>query len=346
MGAITKKTRSAVLVILIMGDMIASGAPAQQTQFKQTRPLVLAARMPLPQSVGGRLDHFTLDTKHNRVIVSALANNTVEVVNMVGQRHMTTISGMDEPQDPLYIPEVNKLFVANGGGKVNIYEGDSYKLIKELEIGDDADLMAYDAKENKLYVGYGEGTGAIGIIDPKTNERVNTDFMLPEHPERFRLEENGPRIFVNLPVASAIGVIDRHTREMKTWPYAAAKTNFAMALDEADHRLFVHFRNPSQLTIWDTDSGKVVATLPGIIDIDDIYYDAPRKRIYMTGAEGYIQVIQQKNPDNYEEIARIPTFVGARTSGWFTSRPRTGLVVAVPANSTQGAELWLYMVQD
>ncbi len=332
------------IMTTVLIALLVDGVWAQQpAPSSESAPLVLAARIPL-KNVTGRMDHFTMDRKHNRVIVSALGNDTVEVVGMFGQRQIQTIPGQDGPQGVQYVQEFDKLFVANDDGKVNIYDGTSYKSIDVIDFQDGADNLRYDEAEKRVYVGYGDG--AIGMIDAKTNQRLSGDFKLDEHPESFQLETKGPRIFVNLPVASVVGVIDRRTGTMTRWPYTGAKTNFAMALDEDSHRLFVNFRNPSRLVVFNTDSGTVVATLPVVTDCDDIYYDAARKRIYLTGAEGFIDVIRQVDPNKYVALARIPTFPGARTSGWFTSRPRTGLLVAVPATSTQGAELWFFQVQD
>jgi DNA-binding beta-propeller fold protein YncE len=337
-----QKTATIVLLGLVV-LFLREGLAQQPASSQEDAPLVHAARIPLGVVVG-RIDHFTMDRKHNRVIVSALANNTVEIVDMVGQRQSQTITGQDGPQGVLYVQEFDKLFVANDGGKVNIYDGSSYKFIDAIDFKDDADNLRYDETEKRVYVGYGDG--AIAMIDANTNQRLPREFKLDEHPESFQLETRGSRIFVNLPVANSVGVIDRRTGAMTKWKFEGSITNFAMALDEDNHRLFVNFRNPSRLVVFDTGSGAVVATLPVVVDCDDLYYDVVRKRIYLTGAQGFVDVIRQVDANTYLPVARIRTYVGARTSGWFTSRPRTGLIVAVPANSTQGAELWFFQVQD
>ena len=117
-----------------------------------------------------------------------------------------------------------------------------------------------------------------------------------------------------------------------------------MALDEADHRLFIVSRKPAQLVVFDTDSGSTVATIPCVNDSDDLYYDAERKRIYVLGGEGFVSVIEQTDPDHYRTLAKIPTTVGARTGLWYAKRDR--LYLAVPATSKQGASLWVYSPED
>ena len=61
-----------------------------------------------------------------------------------------------------------------------------------------------------------------------------------------------------------------------TWPIVSAQNNFPMALDEANHRLFVGTRDPPKLVVFDTNSGKVISILDIAKDPDDIFYDAER----------------------------------------------------------------------
>jgi hypothetical protein len=121
-----------------------------------------------------------------------------------------------------------------------------------------------------------------------------------------------------------------------------------MALDEANHRLFVVTREPPRLLVVDTGSGYVIATLPCVQDSDDLYYDAARKRIYAAGGEGYISVFQQQDADHYRLLAKIPSQLGARTAGYFGKLGKgfDRLFVAVPARGDHGAEVLIYTIQD
>jgi hypothetical protein len=121
-----------------------------------------------------------------------------------------------------------------------------------------------------------------------------------------------------------------------------------MALDEADHRLFVATRTPPRLAIFDTISGHLIAALPVVQDADDLFYDAGRKRIYVAGGEGYISVFHQDDPDHYNVLAKIQTAVGARTAGYF-GKGKKGFdrfYLAVPARADHHAEVRIYTVQD
>jgi hypothetical protein len=84
-----------------------------------------------------------------------------------------------------------------------------------------------------------------------------------------------------------------------------------MALEEVDHRLFVVTRKPARLLVLDTPSGKPVASSPTVGDADDAFYDSARKRIYVSGGEGFIDIFEQDRPDQYQCVGRIPTASGA-----------------------------------
>jgi len=322
---------------------------AQSPTSEEAPPLRLIQQIPLP-GVQGRIDHFTVDGERERMIFSALGNNTVEVVSLFAGKLVHTITGAEEPQGVVYIPENDRVVVANAGdGKVRIYDGTSFELVKTIDFGKDPDNIRYDAAARRIYVGYGEDEGgAIGVIDAMTDEQVGGDYKTGGgHPESFQLEKSGPRMFVNNPDGGNIVLaIDRHTRSVSKWELHGNRFNFPMALDEANHRLFVGTRRPSKLNVLNTEIGEVVATLVCAGDADDMYYDARTRRIYVIGGAGFISVIEQRGPDHYQLKANIPSSIGARTGYYYPTHDTDRLYVAVPARAGQGAELWVYEVQD
>src|SRR5439155_26111472 len=191
--------------------------------------------------------------------------------------------------------QVNCLYVANArDGSLRIFDGTSSQLLKSIALGDDADNLRYDSGDNQVWVGY--GSGALGAIDKDGGKMA--DIKLDAHPESFQLERNGSRIFVNLPRSRKIAVIDRQTKSVVTsWVTGGPQANFPMVLDEANHRLIVVCRTPARMVVLDTASGIVIATIPTVGDSDDVFSDQSRKRIYATGGEGGIAVVQQQDAD-------------------------------------------------
>src|SRR5580765_4529489 len=231
-------------------------AMTRNLEAEEAGPLRLIQTIPL-RNVEGRIDHMAVDLKGERLFIATLGNNTVEIVDLRAGKHMETITGLHEPQGVGFVPEFNKIFVANAqSGACEVFDGSSFKRIKRIKLSDDADNIRYDAAARRVYVGY--GSGGLGIIDAATGDQLG-EIKLDSHPESFQLEKSGPRIFVNIPTSQTIAVVDREKRAAVTaWPVGDAKANFPMALDETHHRLFVGFRNPAKLTVFDTESGKVV----------------------------------------------------------------------------------------
>src|SRR6266566_3472480 len=207
------------------------------------RPLILSGSVPM-EGVKGRFDHFA--SGQGQVYISALGNNTVEVISIFGGTVEHTMTGVPGPQGVAFSPEANKLFVASEKGKLYIYDGDSFKLITTMNFEGGADNLRYDATNKRVYVASGddEKTSAIVAVDAMTNKRLDEVYKLGAEPESFQLEKSGPNIYVNLPEPKQIAVINRTTKEITRWPISVAQ-NFPMDLDEADHRLFVASREPA-----------------------------------------------------------------------------------------------------
>jgi len=322
-----------------------SKAALAQTPSREILPLQLEEQIPVP-GVAGRLDHFTADAKRRRLFVSALGNNTVEVIDVFAGRVVHSIRGLAQPQGPLYVPGVDKLYIANAeDGKVRVYEGANYALRKTLDFGKDPDNMRYDEASKMVFVGFGEDDGGIAMIDPKTDERTDNIYKTEGHPESFQVESSGGHIFVNVHDAgNVVESIDRKSGAVTKWPLKGLRGNYAMALNEEDHRLFTISRKPPMMVVLDTQTGNEVARLRAAGECDDVFFDASRKRIYVIGGEGVISVVQQNDPDHYESVANVPSSIGIRTGYFFTRRDR--FYVGVPAKGNEPAQVWTYEAQD
>jgi len=293
-------------------------------------------------SVKGRIDHFGVDLKQRRLFVAALGNDTLEVVDVKSGRLQRSLDGFGEPQGVLYLPEFDRIYVANGSAnRVDILDGTSLARIKSSERLNDADNVRYDAGARKVYVGY--GNGALRALDPATGGSSG-DIRLAAHPESFQLETRGTRIFVNVPPAPHVAVVDRAKQSVvATWDVPGAESNYPMALDESGRRLFVGARKPAVLLVYDIDSGKVVAKQPIGEDTDDIFFDPERKRLYVVCGEGRIDIVRQENPDRYSLEGTVRTAPRARTGLFVPEEGR--LYVAAPAIGTSPAKLLTYRLR-
>jgi len=322
------------IVIALAGNCLAAAeSNGAELQLKQT--------IPLP-GVEGRIDHLDFDAANERLFVCALGNNTAEVLDLRKSERVHTITGLGSPQGLVYIPELNRLFIANDkGGILKIYDAKSFQSVGELNFKDDADNVRYDDASKRIYIGF--GSGGIAKVNAPEGKQIGS-IELSAHPEAFELEKNGKRIFVNVPNSRQVAVIDRDEgKVVATWKTDLAFGNFPMAFDEANHRLFIGCRMPSKLVVLDADSGDIVAKIDISGDPDDVFYDSKRHRIYAICGAGKIDIIEQTDPSNYKAVTKIDTADGART-GLFVPE-RDTLFVAVPHRGSQHAEIRAYRVE-
>jgi hypothetical protein len=276
--------------------------------------------------------------KRQRLYVAALGNDSLEVIDLNAGNVLPGVKGPKKPCGVRVLPESGEIVLASGeDGKVRVYSP-ALKLLGTVDGLDDADNVRLSPDAKLAYVGFGDG--AIAIIDPRAYRKI-AEVKLDGHPESFQLEQKGRRLFVNVPSAKQVEVIDLQKRSViAKWPVREARDNFPMALDEAHGRLLVACRSPARLLVIDTGNGKTVQSLDCVGDADDLFYDAEAKQIYLTGGGGAFTIVRQNDPDHYAVVGTIATAPGARTSCFI---PQTGrLYVAVPHRGAQGAELRVF----
>ena len=301
-------------------------------------PLRLEASIALP-AVAGRIDHLALDPKKGRLFVAALGNGTVEVVDLAAGKPTQTFLGLEEPQGVLFLADREALAAACGGdGVLRFFGVDPPKPLSAIKGRPDADNLRLDGKARRIYLGY--GAGALSIVDAETFTAVG-EVKLAGHPESFQLEKVGSRIFVNVPSAHQVAVVDREKRAVvAAWKLEGAGQNFPMALDEERRRLYIGCRKPPRLVVLDTVTGMQIASEEASGDADDLFLDPATGRIYISCGEGYLDVFRREDTGRPVRVARIETAPGARTS--LLSPELKRLYLAVPRAEGREAEIRIY----
>ena len=337
-----KSVSISVVTLLFIASVFASAAENDSS-------LHLVGKIPLPALREGDFDHFAKDIEGHRLFLTGEANGTVEVFDSISNKHTHTITGLKSPHALLYRKDTNRLFVVDGdASRIRIYDATTFRLVGQIMLAIDADSMAYDADTKYLYVVNG-GRAAktpyslISVIDTDASKKLRDIKIDTNWVEALALEKTGPRLFCVLTSQNAIGVMDRTGSSLTaTWSLPeGSKRPVSLGLDEQNHRLFVATREPGQLIVLNSDTGKAVAQVATVGMIDDLSFDPKLKRIYLAG-DGSIEIYSQKDPDHYSLAGKVP--------GGF--RAKTGLLVpewnryylAVPRHQAHHAEVRVYKV--
>jgi len=328
------KSRYQVLVLML--STVLSDCNGQKEFGNKYVSLQKTIELP---DVNGRIDHLAIDEFRHIAYMAALGNNTVEVIDLPAGKDIRTIKNLHEPQGVEYLSFSHSIFVANGGtGICNFLDATTFQPKAALDFKDDADDVRYLSNDKTIYVGF--GNGGIAIINEETKSEIGK-IPLKGHPEGFQVDAKSKRIWVNVPTANLIEVLDgKNLKEITQWKTDGLNANFPMAYDSVRHRLFVCFRSPARLLILDSETGQHIASLPCAGDADDLFYDAGIKKIIVTGGSGYIDIFSQDSENAWSQAAHVFSAKGARTSLLIPATHE--LLLAVPRKAGQTAALRIY----
>ena len=312
--------------------------------------LRLAGRHDLPGYTGD-FDHFEYDLKGNRLWLAAEDHATLDVFDLKTLQMQKSLKGIvATPHGILYVPEKNWLIVTDSGGDMltRVIDASSYKVTQTVKLAaPGADAMGYDASSKRLYVVNG-GRDAkmqetyLSVLDPVTLQRHGDLKFDTEKVEAMAIESKGNKLYINVTGKQYMAVVDKATLAvLATWPIKEAEQNAPVAFDETNKRLFVITRKPGKLIIVNADTGASIASFKAPERCDQVIWDAANRRIYALGGEGYIGVFQQKDPDQYEELARVQSGQGAKT-GILVPELKRLYVAVSPGEAKAGAAILRY----
>jgi len=298
------RIRRASIAALLLGLLV---TPAARTE----EALSLEGKIALP-GVAGRIDHMAVDFARKRLLVAALGNGSLDVVDLAGGHRFKQIAGLHEPQGVSYAQKPDLVAVASAGdGSVRFFRGEDLAPTGNLALGSDADNVRIDPRTGYLLVGY--GGGGLAIIDPGKRSKIG-DIKLAAHPESFQLDASSGRVFVNVPDAGQIAVIDLAAgKQIASWTVPGLSANFPLAIDVSGAAVAAVFRRPAKLVLVDRMTGAATQRLDTCGDADDVFFDAKRRRIYVSCGAGAVDVFQGEAAV-YRPLARVETSSGARTS--------------------------------
>jgi hypothetical protein len=299
--------------------------PASARAAEPQTPVTLLSTTYLPEIIGD-FDHFAVDLKRNRLFVSAEVHHSIEMFDLKTGAHLQSIGGFKTPHSIAFAPEKDELLVADGGDSALILlSGGDFHRIDRVQLidgsatgkGDSPDAAYYDAANRLYYIGNG-GISAnladseIAVFSVDQGKIIDKVSIPGSNVESMGIDHIHHRLYVNIRDKRQIGVVDLVKKKViATWTAPGLQKNTALAVDEKNERIFVAGRNPGIFYVFD-NNGRVVKQTPCANINDDMTWDPVLKRVYVSGTQG-LSVFHQDSPDNYTNIADIPTN-GGKTS--------------------------------
>jgi sugar lactone lactonase YvrE len=329
-------------------DEMAAKTPSLVSMFQKSA-LTFAGRTDLP-GYSGDFDHFAVDTAGNRLFLAAEDHGTLDVFNLKSGAHTKTVKGVEVPHSIIYLADANRLIVTDSAKNMTkTFDATTYKKTGTIPLVPGADSIGYDPGRGRLYVVTG-GKDAdmaetyLQQVDARTGTLINQVKFDVNKVEAMAIEKQGKRLFINVTGKATVAVFDKETlAPIAEWPFTEAQMNAPMAMDEANHRLFIISRKPGMLVIKNADTGASLASFSAPERCDEVVFDQSNHRIYVLGGEGRIGVFHQVDADHYEEMPSVESELGAKTGILVADHNRLYVAVS-PGEGELGAGVIWYDV--
>lgn len=238
----------------------------------------------------------------------------VQVINADTGANIGYISGFTRQHGVALAPEFNRGFISDGSAaKIAIFDLKTLKIVGEAKADPDTDCMVYDPASKNAFSMNGDSNDST-VVNAKTGEVVKT-IPLGGAPE-FAAADGKGMLYANLADKNEIVAIDTRTLEVKSrWPTAPEGEPTALAIDSEHRRLFSAGRNPQVLAIFNTETGKVVQSLPISAGTDAAAFDPETGLIFVSTTTGNLHIFHEDSPDKYSEVEIVKTEYGAKTMG-------------------------------
>jgi YVTN family beta-propeller protein len=285
-------------ILALVMSLVASGSTVNYQITK---------KIPIPGQ--GGWDYLTIDEAARRLYVSH--ETQVEVLDVDSGAIVGRVSKTLGVHGIAIAAQLGRGFASNGlASTVTIFDLKTLAPIADVPTGKKPDAIIFDPATSRVFAFNGDSNSATAI-DAATGKVVGT-VDLGGGPEFAAADGNG-FVYNNLEDQNQVVKIDSRTLTVaQRWPTAACSSPSSMAIDRANRRLFIGCRS-KVMAVMNTDTGRVVTTLPIGDHVDATVFDSETHLIFNSNGEGTISVIHEDNPDKYSAVETVKTVPRART---------------------------------
>jgi DNA-binding beta-propeller fold protein YncE len=264
----------------------------------------------------GFWDYLIVDDAARRLYVSH--STQVVVIDLGTDTIVGEINDTPGVHGIALAPELNRGFISCGRANTAIiFDLKTLKVLGEVKTGTNPDAIRYDAATRQVFVYNGRSNDAT-VFDAATGEITGT-IPLGGKPEFSRTDGKG-KVYVNIEDLSEVVEIDsRKLTITRRFSIKPGEEPTGMGFDITNHRIFSACSNKI-MTVLDTETGKVIATVPIGGGCDGAGFDPETGLAFSSNGEGTLTVVQESSPGKFEVAETVATQAGART---MTIDPKT-----------------------
>lgn len=286
--------------------VLACGAAFAQAPATPVYTVVKAVALGAPD----RWDYVVHDGASGRVYVAH--GDRVSVVDAHDGKLIGEVTGITGGTHGVGVSNATGKGYTDDGknGQAVVFDLKTLQVLKRIDAKEDADAIAFDAKSGHVFVVDGDSK-ALTVIDPATDTVIATidtggGMESAVAGGNGKLYVNGSRNKELLRIDVAANAVDAR------WPLPDCASPHGLALDPAAHRAFVTCVNKI-MTVVNTDTGAVVASLPIGLGTDAAAFDPARKLAFSSNGDGTLSIVREVDPDTFVSLGSIKTALGGRT---------------------------------
>jgi YVTN family beta-propeller protein len=290
-----------VIAIVLAAVFVAAIPAFAQKQFKVADQVKLGGE--------GGWDYLVYDKDGQRLFITR--GTHVMVVDAKSLKLTADIPDLSGIHGVALAPEFNRGFISNGGDNtVTVFDLKTLKKLDSVKVGERPDAILYEPFSKHVFT-FNARSKDSTVVDAATGKVVGT-VALGGKPE-FPASDGKGKLYVNIEDKSQIAQVDvSKNAVLNTWSVAPCQEPSALAFDVEHHRLFAGCDN-KMMAVVDSDSGKVVTTVPIGEGVDAGRFNPKTQQVFMSCGEGVLTVIHEDSPDKYTVQENLPTAKGART---------------------------------
>ena len=292
-----------------VGLVILASARAEDT----TQPSGYAVSKTLAIGGEGRWDYANFDPASHLLFVTRATHT--QVIDVAGDgKVVADIAPQGRSHGTAIVPSVNRGFITDGDkAEIVVFDLKTYAILGKIKAFADVDGVIYDPGTNRVLAACGDAQ-KIAVVDPsidlKDAQAQSVD--LGGSPEFLAADGQG-NAYVNVNSKNQIAKMDLKTLAVTaTWPTGTALKPTGLAIDVANHRLYIGCRS-KQMVVMSTDDGHVLAELPIGGGVDACLFNPKTGEAFASCGDGTLAVIKETSPGKFA-VSEVTTKPGSRTS--------------------------------